>query len=308
MKTHAAALVLAASLTTTACDAAPAGGKKDGRPQAMAPTSTSPARPLATDAPPPTARDILRAGWDGAENGRYDADRKVYVDSEPGDGTNETGVWHRLPFTSGGRSYFTGFTAMTQVEAAEAHGARKPVSLGQATFVLEDGRWRAVDSGFVGELAVNASGNPARIDMDQSGLPPPHRVEDGRMLFALRLSDFAQGTTLGSHAVLLFDPRGMKRSEARKRDYPNGGWSLVAVLPTGSDNAAACDGGAVMTCAADRGTIRFEAAGTDLPDIRVRRAGTEIVAPGKVRHLGPDNTVLYRYDTARDEYVVRRER
>jgi len=127
------------------------------------------------------------------------------------------------------------------------------------------------------------------------------------MLFTIRLSDFAQGTSLQSHAVLLFDPRGMTRGEARNRDYPNGGWSLIALLPAGSDNAAACDGGAVMTCAADRGTIHFEATGAVLPDIRVQRAGTEIIAPGKVRQLGPSNTVLYRYDAARDEYVRRRE-
>lgn len=304
MKAHAAALLLVAWLPIVACDAAATDDARNG----LAPTAAT-AGARTTDIPPPSTREIVRAGWGGTERGRYDAARSVYVERDTAlPEVTETGVWHRLAFTSGDRRYVTGLTA-ARTTAADTGEPPAPVSLGQATFVLEGGRWQAVDGGFVGQLAVNASGNPAAIDRDQSRVPSPHALSDGRMLFAIRLTDFAQGTRLERHAVLLFDPRGMARAKTRRTpEYPNGSWSLVAMLPTGSDNAAACDGGAVMPCAADSATLRFGPSGNGLPDIRVQRAGSEIVGPGKVRRLGPGDTTTYRFDPTQGDYVPRRER
>ncbi|MFV0625417.1 hypothetical protein ACBY01_15590 [Sphingomonas sp. ac-8] len=309
MNTHMAALVVA-SLTMAACNAAPADGERmEGANAAAAASATTAPQTPPSDVPVPSARDILRASFGGTERGRYDAQKSAFVEQD--EATPEvlwTEVWHRLTFTSGGKRYFTGLTSAAQADAEGTSGQPVSIALGQATFVLENGQWRAVDSGFVGQLNVNASGNPARIDTDQSRVPSPHVLADGRVVFAIRMTDFAQGTSLQSHAVLLFDPRGMAPVGASKPGYPNGGWSLVGILPTGSDNDAACEGGAVLTCAADSGTLRFEPSGTGLPDIRVQRTGTEIVAPGKVRQLGPDDTQLYRYDRAEAEYVVQRAR
>lgn len=307
MKPYAAPLIVTALLTTAACNATPASEKANEHAQAAAtaPAATSPDTQSA-DIPPPSAREILRAGWDGTERGSYDAQRNVFVERDTAtQEVLETGLWHQLSFTSGDRRYFTGLTSAIQVAGAETGEPSSPVSLGQATFVAEGDRWRPVDSGFVGNLDVNATGNPAAIDPDQSRVPPPHVLPDGRTLFAIRMKDFAQGISLQSHAVLLFDPRGVAPGNARKSGYPNGGWSLVAMIPTGSDNAAACADGAVMPCAADSGTLRFEPSGTDLPEIRVQRVGSEAIAPGKVRQLGADDTLVYRFDRAQSEYALR---
>ncbi len=246
-----------------------------------------------TDLKPPSADSVLYVIY------QRDGDGAVSYEI---DGGAMVSYWYGYPFDLKGRHYFTGFATSTAGEDSEdgEGGMMEPghVAIAQATFVkAEDAgkpTWSQVDTdGYVGEFGQNDQ--PDAIDDTRK--PQSQETADGRLLLALPTRRFDDGVAQASYAMFLFDPDNVDDLSFRK-------WGYLGSVLAGSDNAAACDEGKVMPCAASTGTLSFEAPGQGgLPNVKIALAGKEISAPGKTRDLGAEDALTYRFDTKEGRYL-----
>lgn len=211
------------------------------------------------------------------------------------------GYWHGQQFDLDGKRYFTGFGYKTAEDGGGDEDAVEgavpgAVAISQATFVLESkgGKtaWSPLETdGFVGSFG----GNDKPVEVDDGRKAQTFATGDGRLLLVVPTRAFANGTGLSGYAVLVFDPQGRQRLRS-------GHWAYLGDIPAGEDNSAACDGGQVMPCISNRGTLAFADTGAGMPEIAVSRSGTEIESPGKVRQLTGSERTLYRYDSQQGVY------
>lgn len=292
---HAAAMGTMLTLLLGACGAPTAGddgaATAAGASEAQGPDPqqrTESAAPAA-----PSADEVLQAIYRIGGQGRasYDA----------GDGS-EVAYWTGHAFELGGKRYFAGFAYMTP-ESFGADGENAvteredAVAISQATYTLsgEGGApaWTlAATDGYVGEFGRN--GQAEAVDETRSA--EQHATRDGRLLLAVPTTGFANGVALRAYALLVFDPDGV----ALPRERP---WRYAGSVPAGEDNAAACDGGAVMPCVASTGTLAFLPDDGGLPAVQVRFSGTTIASPGRTRALGEGDVRTYQYDRDAERYV-----
>lgn len=219
------------------------------------------------------------------------------------DGGAIVSYWYGHAFDFKGRHYFTGFANSTEGEEgpdAEA-GLMTPgsVAISQATLVQveEAGKpaWSQVDTdGYVGEFGSNDQAD--RIDATRE--VQSHETADGRLLLAIPTGRFATGVKTASYALFLFDPDNVDQLKYRT-------WGYLGTIAAGSDNAAACDEGAVMPCAASTGTLSFDSSsGTaGLPKLKVMLSGRAVSAPGEVRTLGATDALTYDFDANAGSYA-----
>lgn len=216
------------------------------------------------------------------------------------DGGATVSFWTGHAFDFKGRHYYTGFANKTEGQEPDGDaGMMEPghVAISQATFVREDKAgepgWTPVDTdGYVGEFGSNDRAD----EIDDSRKPQSHASEDGRMLLAIPTRRFMNGIASASYALFVFDPDNVDQLEHRS-------WGYLGSVAAGEDNAAACDGGAVMPCAASAGTLSFLAE-TDagLPRLQVALSGEAIAGPGEVRPLGPADALTYAFDANTGTY------
>lgn len=217
------------------------------------------------------------------------------------DGGAVVTYWYGHAFQVRGRQYFTGFATRSEGEPGpdSETGLMEPghVAIGQATFTPfadEDKPWMQLDSdGFVGEFGANDQGDP----VDTARKAESHETADGRLVLAVPTRRFAGGVATASYAVFLFDPD-------NKDALPFRRWGYLGSITTGSDNAAACEDGAVSPCASSSGTLTFgEADASGLPVLQVAQAGTTIAGPGDVHTLGAGDALRYTFDAKAGRYV-----
>ncbi len=226
-----------------------------------------------------------------------------------GNGTENDGMegeatvsyWFGYEFTLKGKHYFTGFATRSDgPEGPDAEtGVEVPgqVALAQATFVRtgDAGKpaWSTPDTdGYIGEFG----GNDQPDAVDSTRKPQSQEIADGRLLLAIPTNSFAQGVANSTYALFLFDPAGVDALPFRQ-------WGYLGTVAAGVDNAAACDDGKVMPCAASTGTLSFQLPGqAGLPEVRIALAGKEISGPGKVRDLGAQDALSYVFDATAGSY------
>lgn len=287
--------IAALSLTLIAvlaagCDA-PSGQTAVAAPRADA---TSPQKdPPMTDLRPPSADSVLYTIY------RHDGDGAVTYQLDSG---ATVAYWLGHAFELKGKQYFTGFTTKTaDAEGPEGDdaGMMEPgaVALGQATFTrVKQGErevWSNPDTdGFIGQFGSNDQPDP----VDTARKVQSQTTQDGRLLLAVPTRSFANGEEARSFAILLFDPDSVDA-------LPYRSWGYLGSVAAGSDNSAACDGGAVMTCASSQGALSFEAADAGgLPAVKVALSGKAVAGPGTLRDLGPADAVTYRFDAKAGRY------
>lgn len=217
------------------------------------------------------------------------------------DGGATVSYWYGHEFDLGGKHYFTGFGAKSQGEGPEGDdGMMDPehVAISQATFtrVEKDGKqeWSKPDTdGYVGEFG--RMGRPEEVDASRKA--QSHETADGRYLLAVPTRDFMNGEEVRLFAMFLFDPDS-------KDTLPFRQWGYVGSVRTGGDNSAACDEGRVMPCTSSTGVLTFEpAAEGGLPAVKITPSGNTNSGRGKMRTLGPEDAVIYRFDANAGQYT-----
>lgn len=217
------------------------------------------------------------------------------------DGGAIVSYWYGQVFDLKGKHYFTGFTSKTEGEEgpdAEA-GMMEPgnVAIGQATFVqggtADAPAWVQLDTdGYVGEFGRNDQPEP----LDTARKAQTHALEDGRMLLAVPTRDFNEGVAMSGYAIFLFDPDNVDKLSFRR-------WGYLGSIHAGDDNSASCEDGAVTPCAVSTGTLAFGAVSGGLPTLTVSLSGKTIDGPGKLRDLGPADTLTYTFNADKERYA-----
>lgn len=243
---------------------------------------------------PPSADSVLyfiyQRDGDGARSYEIDGGRIV-------------SYWLGHAFDFKGRHYFTGFANSTAGDGGEEadDGLMAPgrVAISQATLVqVDDGgqpAWSRPDTdGYVGEFGTNDHADA----VDATREVQSHETADGRLLLAVPTKQFESGVAITSYALFVFDPDNVDQLKHRS-------WGYLGTIVAGTDNAAACDGGAVMPCAASTGTLTFEDAGgkAGLPTLKIVPAGQASAGPGEVRTLGPADALTYDFDANAGSYA-----
>lgn len=210
--------------------------------------------------------------------------------------------WFGHNFDLNGQRYFTGFTSY----AGEADGAAsenrtmKPghVAIGQVTLLRNEQSdphtWTTLSTdGYVGEFGRNGQADA----IDETRTAQAHELADGGMLLAVPTQRFEQGVATRSYAILLFDLEGSDNQPFRQ-------WSYVGSIPAGSDNAASCEDGGVLTCIKSSGVLTVESSSeAGLPLLRVELAGKTMAGPGEARTLGPSDAQVFKFDAETGQYA-----
>lgn len=219
------------------------------------------------------------------------------------DGGATVSYWYGHEFDFKGKHYFTGFASKSEGDEGpdgDAGMMQEPghVAISQATFtrVEKDGKqaWSKPDTdGYVGEFGKNAQPE----DIDASRKVQSHETQDGRYLLAIPTRDFTNGVATEMFALFLFDPDNVDPLRFRA-------WGYLGSIAAGSENSAACDGGAVMACASSTGVLSFgPEADAGLPRLKVALTGETVAGPGQVRALGDQDAIAYRFDANSGRYT-----
>lgn len=209
--------------------------------------------------------------------------------------------WYGHEFDVAGRHFFTGFVWNTRdAEARKGEDVAAPdvqVKIAQATFErTHPGKTPAYSFYAVERKTGQFGGREKPPEVDPSRKPLEFHTQDNRMVLAVPTRTFENGVALDGYATFLFT----LKKEFELHEWL---WAYTGSVQTGEDNAAACDGGAVMPCASSTGTLSFVADAGGLPQIRVVPAGTTIAGPGKTRALGAADAQTYRFDEKTRKYV-----
>lgn len=219
------------------------------------------------------------------------------------EGGDVVGYWFGYPFELGGEQYFTGFTsrsAGTEGPLADSTTMEPGhVAIGQVTLVKAErsgqpGWSQIATDGFVGEFG--------RLDqpelIDESRRAVSEALEDGRLILAVPTRLFSDGVATPSYAMFVFDRKGQPQAPFRM-------WTYAGTVAAGTDNSAACEDG-VLTCVVSKGELRFEPATEGaLPTIRIALTGDEVSGPGQTRALGPEDALVFDFDTNIGRYQAR---
>lgn len=290
--TLAVALVslLAACSPSTPTAASPQGAPAPR--QDVAPMQNTPTPAAA--ATPPDAGSVLYF--------IYQVDGDGATSYEVANGSVAT-FWFGHAFELAGTRYYTGFAWNTPNKygkpGEDEAGPTTQVTLTEATFTLTgttpNRPW--VFKGMERDIgSIGAYGTAAQIDGKRK--PVEYRTPAGKLLLAVPTTSVDAGSSIDGYALLLFNPH----YEQEKDD--DRVWAFVGSVVTGEDNAAACDGGAVMPCIGSDGVLAFSAApGSDLPRINIQRSGTTFSGPDQTRPLGEADTAHYAYDPATRAYA-----
>lgn len=227
----------------------------------------------------------------------YDKDGDGATSYELDDGLRVS-YWYGHQFDFQGKHYFSGFAYSTEPTGDDGNepGPESKVTLASASFALSK-PGTAKPWSFVGSEQFNGEfgsfGNPESADEKREAIG--HDAGD-RYLLAVPVQSLQSGSALSGYVVLRFIPGELE-------DVEDHHWLYLGTLWTGEDNAAACDGGEVMPCISNSGSLAFEKGSGAMPDIVVSMQGTTIESPGKTRELGPQDRTVYRYDAEKEAYV-----
>jgi hypothetical protein len=216
------------------------------------------------------------------------------------EGGATVGYWYGYAFDLKGEHYFTGFTSRSVgTEGPEADSTTMEpghVAIGQVTLVKKDqdgeaGWSQIATDGFVGEFGRL---NQAEM-VDESRAAVSHELPDGRLILGVPTRLFEDGVAMSNFAIFLFDRNGLPQAPFRL-------WTYAGTVQAGSDNAEACEDG-VLTCAVSTGQLSFEPATEGaMPRIRVALTGETVSGPGQTRALGPEDALVFDFDTNTERY------
>ncbi|MFJ1299073.1 hypothetical protein ACILG0_03845 [Pseudomonadota bacterium AL_CKDN230030165-1A_HGKHYDSX7] len=209
--------------------------------------------------------------------------------------------WYGHEFDVAGRHFFTGFVWNTRdAEARKGEDIAAPdvqVKIAQATFERTHPGKTPAYSFYAVERKTGRFGGrekPPEVDTTRKALE--FHTQDNRMVLAVPTRTFENGITIDGYATFLFT----LKKEFALREWL---WAYTGAIQTGEDNAAACDGGAVMPCASSKGELSFVPGQGGLPQIQVKASGTTIEGPGKTRALGAADAQTYVFDEKTRMYV-----
>lgn len=213
-----------------------------------------------------------------------------------GDG-REAAWWHGHSLEFGGASYIAAFIYLAR-GGESPDGAEDRASVAQATYKMGDAGWKLIDSdGHIGSFALGQiSERAADVDTGTRDVVQ-HETADGRLLLAVPVRTFAYGIERLEYELFLFDPR--KIDPIR-----NGLWAALGPVDAGGNNAADCDEESRRACWAMTGTLSFVPRRSGLPDVKITYDGRRLEGPGRLRKLGPDDHMSYRYDADERGYVI----
>ncbi|MGH8025736.1 MAG: hypothetical protein ACREO0_03315 [Pseudoxanthomonas sp.] len=249
----------------------------------------------ATVAQPPSPSSVLYFIY------QKDGDGALSYEVENGSWTT---YWYGYPFELDGKRYYTGFAYDTPFKFGKAEEESDPApetkaTITQSTFMLTapgtESPWTFMGSDrSVGEFGAYEKGN----EIDETRKPQSHRTPGGNLVLAIPTWYLASGTRVTSFDVFVFNPHELAKTDEQR-------WVYLGNVVAGEDNGAACDedDGGKIACVKSSGTLSFvPQEGSDLPQLRIARSGTEIASPGKTRVLGPADATDYRYDAEKKQY------
>lgn len=256
---------------------------------------TLPLAAHANDAPP-TSGAVL-----GALHDVQPADDATTIDIANGATAN---FWYGYRVEIGGKTYYTGLVWNTPERygkpGEDEAGPGDTVNLAETTFVLthpgQKPAWTWLGSEFsIGEFG--AYKKPEEIDTERK--PIEHRTAGGRVIVGVPVSSFENGFTLKGYSMFVFNPN---RDPDNIEEHV---WTYLGRVATDEENAAACDGGAVMPCIARTGEVGFVTGPAEMPQVVVKFKGTTIEGPGKTRELGAADNAVYQFNRKKQSYEAK---
>ncbi|MGC5700752.1 hypothetical protein J4P02_11200 [Pseudomonas sp. NFXW11] len=220
------------------------------------------------------------------------------------DGVTAT-FWYGRELDFQGKHYYSAFVWHTRDAAArqgeDFAAPEVQVRLAEATFErTHPGQTQAYTLRNIEHRIGFFGGREKPEEVDLQRPPLEHTTADGRLLLAVPTATFDSGVTTRGYTLFLFNPNKQPEDDGWV-------WSFVGQLRTGEENSAACDGGAVMTCADSDGVLHFSPGQGAMPQVTVQVSGTVVQAPGKVRPLVTADNYSYVYDQAKGQYINRAE-
>lgn len=193
--------------------------------------------------------------------------------------------WSGHTFRLAGKAYFVGFAEYTDAAENEYPAEADTVSLAEATYVQESGRWKLIGT-HEGIGRFGAFNKPPQFDADE---PAQGADVDGRYVVGIPSVDTAMaGARLSFFEVFAFDPGA-------------GAWTYLGDVAGGRDTRAGCttDAGAPqpVPCVVNRATLHFQSTGgKGWPTLTVSFDGKVVGDNGVVRKATSADSVVYRRD------------